>query len=146
MRRGRSLVPLAVALALAAAACGGGGKAGGGGTAGGAGSVTLSLKEFSITSDVSSLRAGAVTFVAKNAGAIDHYLAVLRTDLPPGGLPLAGDMVIENGSGVTALADVVVAVGKTETTTIDLGPGKYVLICNIPGHYQAGMRTALTVA
>jgi uncharacterized cupredoxin-like copper-binding protein len=29
--------------------------------------------------------------------------------------------------------------------TIDLTPGKYVLICNIAGHYVLGMRTGFTV-
>ena len=29
--------------------------------------------------------------------------------------------------------------GATKTITIDLKPGHYVLFCNLPGHYAAGM-------
>ncbi len=106
--------------------------------------MKLDLKEFSVTSDVSSVKAGSVTFSAHNAGALEHYLAVLKTDLPPDSLPLSGTMVVENGPNTRALADVVLPVG-TESTTLDLQPGSYVLICNIPGHYQSGMRAAFTV-
>jgi uncharacterized cupredoxin-like copper-binding protein len=31
------------------------------------------------------------------------------------------------------------------TLTADLAAGKYVVICNVAGHYQLGMRIALTV-
>ena len=32
------------------------------------------------------------------------------------------------------------------TLTLSLPPGQYALICNIPGHYMAGMHAALTVS
>jgi uncharacterized cupredoxin-like copper-binding protein len=32
-----------------------------------------------------------------------------------------------------------------KTITLDLKPGTYLLICNVPGHYAAGMWTSLTV-
>ena len=35
--------------------------------------------------------------------------------------------------------------GKSGTLTVDLKPGLYVLFCNIPGHYMAGMWTVLKV-
>jgi uncharacterized cupredoxin-like copper-binding protein len=35
--------------------------------------------------------------------------------------------------------------GKSGTLTLDLKPGKYLLTCNVPGHYMAGMWTLLTV-
>lgn len=35
--------------------------------------------------------------------------------------------------------------GQSYTMKVDLRPGKYLLICNKPGHYRAGMRTWLTV-
>ncbi|CAB4897648.1 unannotated protein [freshwater metagenome] len=35
--------------------------------------------------------------------------------------------------------------GKTGTVTLDLKPGKYVLVCNIEKHYAQGMRAAFTV-
>ena len=35
--------------------------------------------------------------------------------------------------------------GKSKKLTLKLKKGKYVLLCNIPGHYQAGQRIGFTV-
>ena len=35
--------------------------------------------------------------------------------------------------------------GKSGSLTLDLKPGNYILFCNVPGHYMAGMWTMLTV-
>lgn len=35
--------------------------------------------------------------------------------------------------------------GETRRYTVSLKPGKYVLLCSIPGHYQSGQRMGLTV-
>ena len=35
--------------------------------------------------------------------------------------------------------------GKSGTLTLNMKPGKYLLVCNVPGHYAAGMWTLLTV-
>ena len=36
--------------------------------------------------------------------------------------------------------------GATQTLTLDLAPGHYVFVCNLPGHYQQGMHASLTVS
>jgi uncharacterized cupredoxin-like copper-binding protein len=38
-----------------------------------------------------------------------------------------------------------VAPASSSWTTVTLAPGRYELVCNIPGHYAAGMYTQLTV-
>jgi uncharacterized cupredoxin-like copper-binding protein len=35
--------------------------------------------------------------------------------------------------------------GKSGTLIVDVKPGKYILYCNLPGHYMAGMWTMLEV-
>lgn len=35
--------------------------------------------------------------------------------------------------------------GKSGALTLDLKPGMYILYCNVPGHYTAGMWTTITV-
>ena len=35
--------------------------------------------------------------------------------------------------------------GKSGSLTLDLAPGSYVLICNVPGHFGAGMWASFTV-
>lgn len=36
--------------------------------------------------------------------------------------------------------------GATTSLAVDLEPGAYVIICNVPGHYDSGMHVALTVS
>ena len=38
-----------------------------------------------------------------------------------------------------------IAAGSAGWVTLDLAPGRYELVCNLPGHYAAGMYTLLTV-
>jgi plastocyanin len=38
-----------------------------------------------------------------------------------------------------------VAAGATKSTNLDLQPGRYVMFCNLPGHYAAGMFGTLVV-
>jgi uncharacterized cupredoxin-like copper-binding protein len=35
--------------------------------------------------------------------------------------------------------------GKSGALRIEMAPGKYILYCNVPGHYTAGMWTTFTV-
>jgi len=35
--------------------------------------------------------------------------------------------------------------GKSGTLSVDMKPGTYVLYCNVPGHFMAGMWTTITV-
>jgi len=98
--------------------------------------VRVQLKEFKVIPSVRRAQAGKVTFVVRNAGQIDHDFVVLRTNLPPGGLPSVGARAKEVGRRGRIP---VFGPGKTRRLTLDLKPGKYVLICNVPGHYKAGM-------
>ncbi len=41
--------------------------------------------------------------------------------------------------------DTHIKAGATKSYTVDLKPGKYVLLCSIPGHYQSGQYVSLTV-
>jgi uncharacterized cupredoxin-like copper-binding protein len=95
---------------------------------------------------ISVVRAGTVTFTVKNTGAATHELVVLRTDLADDQLQPNPDEAgkVEEDGGLGESGDL--APGTTGTFTLTLTPGHYVLICNEPGHYAAGMHTTLTVA
>jgi uncharacterized cupredoxin-like copper-binding protein len=118
--------------------------------------VGVTLQEFSVTPATQSAPAGQVTFEAKNTGPKDpHELVVIKTDLEPGALPTTPKGgVDEEGAGVEAIGEIEeFEVGKTESKTLDLKAGSYVLICNVveedegktEAHYQLGMRAAFTV-
>ena len=131
--RGAGLVP-----ALTLAACGGGQTASGG-------PVGVTLTDKGVTLAQSSVNAGAVTFSVKNSGTIAHELVVIKTDVPADKIqpnPDEAGKMSEDGS-LGESGDM--AAGEAKDFTLTLTPGKYVLMCNQPGHYMVGMHVAFEV-
>ena len=96
----------------------------------------------------SAIRAGTVILEAANFGTIQHELLVFKSDLPPSSFPVdKNGNIIENGPGITLVSDGDnIDPGKTQTRTVDLTqPGSYLFVCNIPGHFKAGMFSVVTV-
>jgi uncharacterized cupredoxin-like copper-binding protein len=154
------LIPtiLILALALVAAACGGDDDDGGTptGTAtptatstatptpAAATTVDVALTEFAVNPAQDTVDAGTLTFSVANDGALPHNFRVIKTDLASDALPTANNLVDEGQVDVVAsIADY--AGGETEEVSVDLEPGSYVLICNVVGHYDLGMRAGFTV-
>ena len=105
-------------------------------------SSTVTLREFKLSPSPKSVSAGKVTFTVKNTGALEHEMAVIKTTKRASKLPVTGRRASEKGS-VGEVEDI--ASGKSKKLTLNLKKGHYVLICNIPGHYKAGMRADFTV-
>jgi uncharacterized cupredoxin-like copper-binding protein len=125
-------------------------------------SVQVNLVDFEIDREPASVPAGEVTFEVTNDGyATDaegnpipsisggqHNFEVLRTDLPAGDLPVSDLNFaveveapgIESSGSVLPLPD-----GASESLTVTLESGTYVLICNLTSHYQRGMWAKLSV-
>ena len=100
-------------------------------------SVALaSASPFSLIPTVGSVKAGQVRFIAANYGTMSHEMVVVKTDKTPKQLMEPNGSANESTS-VGEAADI--APGQTKTVTLDLKPGRYVLLCNLPGHYKAGM-------
>lgn len=126
----------------------------GAGGGGGATTIDVELREYSVVLSENSAPAGTITFNVTNAGPNDpHEFVVIRSDLAPDALPKD-----EDGAVIEDEVDVVdeveeLAVGDSAELTVDLEPGKYVLICNlveeedgeVEAHYTLGMRTGFTV-
>ena len=112
----------------------------------GAEQVAVSLGEFEVIPEPSSIADGPVTFQISNDGTIVHNLRVIATDLPPDGLPLdaSGFQVDEEQVDVVS-SSANFGAGEAGTAIANLAPGSYVLICNIPTHYEAGMWVAFEV-
>ena len=70
-------------------------------------------------------------------------LPVKVQDVPPGGIPLGH--VNEDAVTVVDEADDITPSSTTDLT-VDLDTGTYIIICNVPDHYQHGMHTTLTVS
>lgn len=104
--------------------------------------VVVELRDYSIKPNVASIPAGPVTIGVRNLAGMAHDLTVIKTDLPEDKLPMDGAKVKEDGKvAVTEL----IGVGRVTSLKLDLAPGNYVLICNVPGHYQLGMHVAFKV-
>ncbi|QTE02984.1 sulfocyanin-like copper-binding protein [Streptomyces cyanogenus] len=97
---------------------------------------------------------GRVTLRVVNAGGLPHEVIVLplpagqaagqRASGPDGRVPAAGS-VGEASRTCGSDAGEGTAAGAAAWTTVTLRPGRYELLCNLPGHYAAGMYTELDV-
>jgi len=93
---------------------------------------------------VDSVAAGKVTFATTNAGSMPHEMVVLRTDIAADKLP-EGDGGKAKEVGRIAAVPQMAPKSATQYITLDLKPGTYVLLCNVPGHYSLGQYVAFTV-
>lgn len=133
-------VPLALLVAVTFAGCGEDAPAATSNDVGG------KVKEWSVTLDASTAKAGEVTFTVANDGSIGHEFLVVKTDIALGEIPLDGDHFAEPTDGIEVINEIgEFAKGTTETLTITLEPGKYQIVCNLPDHYSSGMHASFTV-
>ncbi|MBK9714918.1 MAG: cupredoxin domain-containing protein [Kouleothrix sp.] len=109
--------------------------------------VKVKLDTFSINPAITTIKAGAITFDVMNvAKGETHEMVLIKTDLAPADLPYAPDLGRLSENQLDSLGEVAdLKPGKRDTLSVNLKPGKYMLICNIPGHYKAGMVTPLVV-
>ncbi len=107
--------------------------------------VEVTLSDFAIAVSESEAHSDApIEFVVANEGAAPHELAIVKTDLAADALPVDGGAVDEGQVDVVGRIAQFDA-NSSQTETFSLDAGSYVLICNIPGHYQLGMTLAFTV-
>ncbi len=106
----------------------------------------VTLTEMSIQTGWTFLAAGPVVLDIRNAGTVTHELVVLRTTILPDAIPArANDPSKAEEVGDIAEAEDI-APGTSASLSLTLSPGHYVLICNEPGHYKAGMHVGFTAA
>ena len=104
--------------------------------------LAISMNEFKFTPANPELARGPIDITATNKGKTSHELVLLKTDTDPSKLRKQGKGVSEKKS-VGEIPET--APGQSGAETFDLKPGKYVMVCNIAGHYDAGMYGTLTV-
>ena len=107
--------------------------------------IAARLDEYAIGLDRDSAPSGRITFDIRNDGRRVHEFVVLRSDDAQDALPSEGNEVNEHAVG--NLVDEAEDIRPRTTVTLGVGlkPGKYVLICNLPGHYARGMHAAFRV-
>lgn len=156
----RSLVPLAL-IAIAAIFIAGCGSDGGtttttenegeaaAGAGGGGATLTIKMGDFYFSPKDATAKAGRTTIEAPNEGSMEHELVLFKTNMNPAKLPTEAnggvdeEKLDEVAEEAGEIADV--EAGKSKSEEFDLTPGRYVMFCNIPGHYAQGMYGTLTV-
>ena len=108
--------------------------------------VQVTERDFQITAP-KQLPAGRVRLTVRNDGPDAHELIVARVG---GGAPLPlrtdGLTVDEERIQAATLGTLEPAAPKTvRELTVKLTPGRYVLFCNMYGHYRGGMYSELVV-
>ena len=126
----------------------------GGSMMGGQGNAMMGRGAMRLSADHSTVPHGTVSFLVTNDGSIDHEMVVLpRADSQTAGTrPIGSDAKVDE-TGSLGEASKTGGAGAGEGIvpdasgwmTITLAPGQYELVCNLPGHYTAGMHTRLTV-
>jgi uncharacterized cupredoxin-like copper-binding protein len=109
--------------------------------------IHVKLTDNTIQLVPATVKAGRITFEVDNAadGNTEHEFVVLRTDMDDAHLPVHKGQVAESRfKKIGEVEDL--AKGSTRRLSLKLAPGRYVLICNRPGHYEMGMHTSLVVA
>lgn len=99
--------------------------------------------EFSLDLGTATIPAGKVTFTVKNGGSMVYEFVVLQTTTPGADLKVTNGTADEAGN-IGETGDM--PAGSTKTLTLTLKAGHYVVLCNLPGHYQGGMWKDMTVS
>jgi uncharacterized cupredoxin-like copper-binding protein len=143
--RARRLAPawatLSIVTALIAAGCGGASDR----SVSPASSIAVSERDFAIVAP-KSLPAGEVVLRVQNRGPDAHELLIVRAgsgELPmrSDGLTVAEESLAHREIGVLEAAEA----NAVRDLRVRLTPGRYVLFCNMSGHFIGGMHRVLVV-
>jgi uncharacterized cupredoxin-like copper-binding protein len=107
--------------------------------------VRISERDFRIKAP-KTIRAGVVRLRVHNIGPDTHELLLVR--LRGGKLPLRRDGLTVDEEALEPLHLVTIEGmerGKGDEVQVHLVPGRYVLFCNMAGHYLSGMHARVVV-
>ncbi len=108
--------------------------------------VHVKLHSFELVADKLTIPAGSVTFKAINTDVVTHEMLVIPVADATMELPYDRTIARLSEDALVSLGEVPEIEAHTKgEVTLDLTPGTYILLCNLVGHYQAGMHTVLTV-
>ena len=108
--------------------------------------VRVTERDFRITLAPARVRAGDVRVLLRNKGPDAHELLVVRArnshlPLRPDGSTVDEEGLERDIVGVLEAG----APGSVRQLLLHLRPGRYMLICNMSGHFLGGMHTQLVV-
>ena len=114
-----------------------------GAAAGSSDQLKFELDEYKISPKAAEAKAGTVRIKAKNIGDGEHELVVARTKRKPGELPTSKNGDVKEGA-INVIGEISeLPPGEAGKIKLQLKSGKYVMFCNVPGHYAQGMYGSL---
>ncbi|HUW79196.1 MAG TPA: sulfocyanin-like copper-binding protein [Candidatus Nanopelagicaceae bacterium] len=108
-----------------------------------------------LSTDQTTVSSGTVSFLATNYGSRTHELVILplSNSQIAGDRPVGGDGKIDEAGSLGEASNTCgdgagegIAPGASSWVTVTLAPGRYEVLCNLRGHYAAGMYSELTVS
>jgi uncharacterized cupredoxin-like copper-binding protein len=108
--------------------------------------VDVTERDFSIKLSQRTVAPGTVVFRDVNLGPDDHELIVARVHAKR--LPMRSDGLTVSEERLESSIVGALEPGQPESTRelrVKLKPGRYVLFCNMSGHFMGGMRADLIV-
>jgi uncharacterized cupredoxin-like copper-binding protein len=109
------------------------------------GQLKIGMGDYFFSPAAATASAGKLSLSTVNRGKLPHEMVLAQTNLPAGKLPTLPDGSV-NEEALKSPGEIPdVAAGATKSTKLDLQPGRYVVFCNLPGHYSAGMFGTLVV-
>jgi uncharacterized cupredoxin-like copper-binding protein len=108
-----------------------------------ASTVKVTMKEWATKPVPPSVAKGKVTFSFRNIGKLSHELIILKTNVAAGKLPVKAAKAVLVGKVEGKIGKI--KPGRSAKITVTLPKGNYVLLCNLPAHYQAGQHAAFKV-
>jgi uncharacterized cupredoxin-like copper-binding protein len=131
-----------VAVTVGAAACYGELAAAAKRSASSSRATVVSMSDFKFTPKKLSAKAGRLRVTVKNTGTSPHEFVLIRTKRAANALPMKGKEASERG----VIGEIPEQKpGKRASHNFRVKTGRYVFICNVPGHYKAGMYGTLRV-
>jgi uncharacterized cupredoxin-like copper-binding protein len=119
---------------LLLAACSGGGSSSSGST-----SIQTSMSEFAYSPNTWTVPAGQkITLTLINKGTVEHDWVLMKEAVTP---PFSS----ANQSNVIFSAKTAAGATNVVTFTAPSSAGEYEVVCDVPGHLEAGMMGKLTV-
>lgn len=134
MKKWTAIIGLVMVFSLVLAACGGGGGSSSGGS-----TINATMTDFKFDPAAWTVTAGQqVTVNLTNNGSTEHSWAVMSK-------PISGSFTDADKANVLFSKSVPAGQTANATFTAPSTAGDYQVICDIPGHFEAGMVGTLTV-
>ncbi len=108
--------------------------------------IEVEMQDFEFIPKDAKGPAGIDEVVTPNIGQVEHELQLYKTDVDPGSLTVDA----ETGKADTEplgerLFEAFADPGETDSVIAELDAGQYAMVCNIAGHYEAGMWGSMTI-